>query len=152
MKKLLALSLLLIASLSYAITEFQLKFTENNGTVTILNNPQDWVQVYDSSGMALFVNNGGFREANEMRIMHSKVTYKEAKQFLNGEKIHHIFSYGLVDCKKGFLYLIGDLYTNEKYEMLYKKDYELGEFVADITKTGTAANEVYGVMCRDYLT
>jgi hypothetical protein len=152
MKKIVASFLVLIASLSYAANGFELKFTENNGTVTILHDPKDWVEVYDSSGMSLSVNNGGFLEVKDFRILHSKITYKEAKQFLNGEKIHHIFSYGLVDCKAGVLYLIGDLYTNEKFEMLYKKDYEVGDFIAKITEPNTAANEVYGVMCRDYLT
>lgn len=149
MKKLLALSLLLIASLTYAANGFQLKYVQENGNITILDNPKDWVKVYESSGMTLYLNDGGFLEANGYRIMHSKVTYKEPKQFLNGESIHHIYSYGLVDCKKAELNLIGDLYTNEKFEMVYKKDFELGQFVADLTKPNTAANSVYGVVCAD---
>jgi len=152
MKKLLALSLLLIASLSYAANGFQLNYTENQGTITILDDPKDWLQVYESTGMKLFVNNGGFLETKGLRILHSKVAYKEPKKLMDGEFIHYIYSYGLVDCDKGVLHLVGELYTNQNFEMIYKRDFELGEFVADITKPGTAANEVYGVICRDYLT
>lgn len=149
MKKLLALSLLLIASLTYAANGFQLKYTQDNGTVTILDNSKDWVQVYESSKMIVYVNDGGFLEANGYRIMHSKISYKQPEAFMNGESIHHIYSYGLVECKKGHLNLIGDLYTNENFQMIYKKDFQMGEFVADLTQPGTAANAVYGVICSD---
>lgn len=149
MKKVVALFLFLIACLGYAANGFQLKYTQNAGTITILDNPKDWVQVYESSGMTLYLNDGGFPESNGFRLMHSKATYKEAEQFANGESIHHIYSYGLVDCAKAELNLVGDLYTNEKFEVIYKKDFKLGQFVADLTKPGTAANAAFGVICAD---
>ncbi len=149
MKKLLALLMLLIASLSYAANGFQLKYTDNEGTITILDNSKDWVKVYESSGMTLYLNDGGFAEANGYKVMHSKITYKTPQEFVGGQKIHHIYSYGLVDCKKGVLYLIGDLYTNDKFEMIYKKDFSVGEFVSDLKEPNTARNDVYGVICID---
>lgn len=149
MKKLAALFLMLIATLSYAANSFQLKYTQDGGNITILDNSEDWIQVYESSKMIVYVNQGGFLELNEYRVMHSKISYKKPEEFMNGQSIHHIYSYGMIECKKGHLNLIGDLYTDENFQMIYKKDFQFGEFVADLTQPGTAANAVYGVICAD---
>lgn len=149
MKKLLIALSLLIAPLSYAKNDFTLKYTEKEGTITVLNENSDWVKVYDSSGMSLYLNDGGFAEKNGYKILHSKITYKKPEQFVNGESIHHIYSYGLVDCKKQTMFLIGDLYTNDKFQVLYKTNYQVGEYVADMAQKGTAANEAFNVICYD---
>ncbi len=149
MKKVLLALLLLVAPLSYAEKDFTLKYTEKEGTMIVLNKDSDWIKVYESSGITLYLNDGGFRETNGYKILHSKISYKKPEQFVNGDQIHHIYSYGLVDCKKNHMYLIGDLYTNDKFEVLYKTNYQVGEYVADMTQKGTAANEAFNVICYD---
>ena len=126
--------------------EFALQFEGER----IIHNQSDWQYVTKADSFRVYVERGMIGYHNEMYEFHSYIEFNEEFQ-IDGisDKIKRIYSYGVLNCSEANLYLLMDLFTNEKGDVKFRSVKEFGSHVSELKTPNTIRHEVYNLLCKD---
>ena len=126
--------------------DFHLQF---NGE-QIVHRQSDWQYATRTDTFKVYVEKGMIGYKNETFEFHSYVEYVPPKQFdyIDG-KTKRIYTFGVLSCSEGKLYLLLDLYTDENNIVHFRNENDMGTFVSDMNAPNTVRNDVYNLICKD---
>lgn len=151
MKKLLALLMLSLSPILSA-SEFpqQLRIEENIVTHSLL----EYEKSYENDVYNFYIRNDVRKIGPKQFLVHTMVEYKIVdgiEYAALGYTVKRIFNYGMLDCEQRAFSVTSDIYVDTINKIVYREDYELGEFVSELMTPNTARNSVYKKVCFNYL-
>jgi len=146
MKSTIALLVFLFSVTANANEEFKLKFSD---PTQIEFNVTDWEPI-SVEGTYDFYLAKNFISDNGMVKIHSLVDFHKIQENSNSTVMRYvkrIFSFGIIDCKNGVLYLLGDFFTNETNQVVYIQNHDFGEYRVELLTPNTPRNKAYIRVC-----
>ena len=147
MKKIFTL-LLLITGLAYA-EPFKLMITPMGNEQVVSFNEKDWQFVAKESNYDVYIAKGELENNNGLLMITSNTTFEDIVTYNYMEKpVRRIFSYGALDCQNKKLYLLGDMFVAEDNTVQYLQYHQMGTWISELDKEGTARNAVWQMVCN----
>lgn len=147
MKKIFTV-LLLLSGLAYA-EPFRLMVTPVGGDQIVSFNQDDWQFVAKESNYDVYIAKGELENKNGLLMIQSNTTFEDLVTYNFMEKpVRRIFSYGALDCKNKKLYLLGDMFVAEDHTVQYLQYHQMGDWISELDKEGTARNAVWKKICH----
>jgi hypothetical protein len=148
MKIILFIIMLLMSIPSWA-EPLRLQIVPNGDQQVVSFIENEWYFVAKEANYTVYLAKGEIEESNGYLMIQSHTTYNTFETYSYMEKpVKRVFTYGAMDCDNKRLYLLGSLYSAEDNTVQYTQYYEMGEWVSDLNKEGTARNEVYKAICN----
>jgi len=147
--KILLFVILFLMSILAGAEPLRLKITPMGDQQVISYNESDWYFVAEESNYKVYLAKGDIEISNGFHMIQSLTTYDGYQIYSYMEKpVKRVFTYGAMDCDKKKLHLLGSLYSAEDNTIQSLEYHEMGTWVSDLNKEGTARNEVYHAICN----
>ena len=148
MKRLYTILLLLLANIAYA-EPFRLMVVPTGNEQVVSFNENDWKFIAKESNYDLYIAKGEIENNNGLLMIQTNTTFEELVTYNYMEKpVRRIFSYGALDCKNKKLYLLGDMFTAEDHTVQYIQYHQMGSWISELNKEGTARHVVWKTVCH----
>lgn len=147
MKKFITL-LLFLTGFAYA-EPFRLMITPMGKEQVVSFNENDWKFVAKESNYDVYIAKGEIENSNGLLMIQSNTTFEDLVTYNYMEKpVKRIFSYGALDCGNKKLYLLGDMFVAEDNTVQYLQYHQMGTWISELDKEGTARNAVWKMICN----
>jgi hypothetical protein len=146
-KYLLAI-VLSIFSLTAVANEEEFTLRVNDGVVEV--NMSDWQYLSNEATYHFYLAKKNMHVGNGFHKIHSISEFKEPEgRIYSGlsAPVKYIISFGYMDCNDGIFNLVGQLFTDKNYKIIYSSSYEYGEHRVEVTSPNTARNKAYTKVC-----
>jgi len=150
MKNLLV-TLLLVLSSSIASAELTLDFKANSdGTRTIIHKKEEWFFVVKAANYDVYIDKDIAGRKQKNIEFHAVTEFHSLQQYTQFPfEIKRIYTYGILSCEQEKLYLLSDLFADEKNVIRYTQSHDFGSYVTNLDVKNSIARNVYDVVCGD---
>lgn len=144
------IALILAFTSSLASAEITLNIhTNTDGTRTINHKQDEWAFVVKASSYSVFVDKSIVSRKQKQVEFHAITEFDELQQYSEFPyEIKRIYSYGVLSCEEGKLYLLADLFTDQDNTIRYTQSHNYGSYVTNLGEH-TVSRSVYDAVCGD---
>jgi hypothetical protein len=147
MKATIAALMFLFSITANANAEFKLKFSD---PTQIEYNANDWELISVEGTYDFYIAKNSINDKGMVK-MHSLVDYHKIQENSNSpimSSVKKIYSFGMIDCTNGILYLLNDFFTTETNQVVYIQNHDFGEYRVELLTPNTPRNKVYIRVCN----
>jgi hypothetical protein len=120
----------------------------------VIQEPSNYEKTYESDVYHFYIRKDIQQVGSKKYLVHTMVEYvlPDGIEYAElGYSVKRIYNYGMLDCNRRVFTLVSDIFTDETNKIVYSENYELGEFVAELTNPNTARHTVYKKVCVNSL-
>lgn len=140
----LVLALVFLFS-SAASAEYKLS-VDKEGIVKY--DPAEWTFAGAEADYKLYVLTEAVNSVEKYPIVYTMLEFEKPRELIQSmPSIKRIFTAGIMECPNQIFNLMDDYYVDAKNQIVYVRLYEVDEFVAEVSKPGTARRAVYEKVC-----
>jgi len=148
--KILLFIVMLLMSIGASAQPFKLQITTIGDQKVVTYIPDEWYFVARERDFNVYLAKGDIEEVNGYLMVQSHTTYDTVETYSYMDKpVKRVFSYGAMDCDNKEIHLLGSIYSAEDNTIQYVQYHEMNDWVSDLSKEGTARNEIYKVICHE---
>ena len=151
MKYLFSFIIAVLVSLPAYSTEYRLPFVElQNGVTKLPFIEKEWILASDRDEWSLYGEKGMYDNNKAIHEFHALTAYKKP-YFSDGLKtlIDKIYTYGVLDCRQGYLYILFEWYVDPDETLIHRSGFEFGAYTVEMTTPDSARNEIYNQICKE---
>lgn len=117
----------------------------------IQHNSDDWTIAARTNKYELYVNTTSIAAIASTVEVHSITEFYPPdgiKLEPIAEPVKRIYTYGIMECKKGIFNLLNSWYVDKNNKIVYNQVHEFGTYEIDVRPTNTPRNDLYQLVCN----